>query len=56
MCGNKCGRKWSWLNLRYYIGIFLKGLRKTTRILRVLSVQTEIRSKHPQIQVRNITS
>jgi hypothetical protein len=27
------GRKWSWHNLRYYPGICLEGLRKTTRNL-----------------------
>jgi hypothetical protein len=27
------GREWSWPNLRYYPGIFLEGLRKTTRNL-----------------------
>jgi hypothetical protein len=26
------GRKWSWPNLRYYPGIFLEGLWKTTKI------------------------
>jgi hypothetical protein len=28
-----CGRKQSWPNLRYYPGIFLEGLRKTTKAL-----------------------
>jgi hypothetical protein len=28
-----CGRKWSWPNLRYYLGIFLEGLRNTTKVL-----------------------
>jgi hypothetical protein len=25
------GRKWSWPNLRYYLRIFLEGLRKTIK-------------------------
>jgi hypothetical protein len=30
-----CGRKWSWSNLRYYLRIFLEGIRKTTKYLRI---------------------
>jgi hypothetical protein len=29
----RCGRKQLWPNLRYYPGIFVEGLRKTTNIL-----------------------
>jgi hypothetical protein len=33
MNGKGCGRKRSWPNIRYYPGIFLEGLRKTTKNL-----------------------
>jgi hypothetical protein len=37
------GRKWSWPNLRYYPGIHLEGLRKTTEnSVRIASLQAEI--------------
>jgi hypothetical protein len=26
-----CGRKWSWPNLRFYLGIFQEELRKTMK-------------------------
>jgi hypothetical protein len=29
----ECRRKWSWPNSRYYLGMCLKGLRKTMKIL-----------------------
>jgi hypothetical protein len=38
----RCGRKWSWPNLRYYPDICLEGLRKTTRNLRIAGLQAEI--------------
>jgi hypothetical protein len=28
---NGFGRKWSWPNPRYYSGIYLEGLKKTTK-------------------------
>jgi hypothetical protein len=33
MNGKGCGKKRLWLNLRYYPGICLKGLSKTTKNL-----------------------
>jgi hypothetical protein len=33
MIWKECGRKQSWPNLEYYPGIYLEGLRKTTKNL-----------------------
>jgi hypothetical protein len=39
----ECGRKQSWLNLRYYSGICLEGLRKTTKTsVRIAGLHAEI--------------
>jgi len=38
-----CERKWSWPNLRYYPGICLEGLRKTTKnSVRIAGLQAKI--------------
>jgi hypothetical protein len=37
-----CGRKQSWPNLRYYPNIFLEGLGKPTKNLRIAILQAEI--------------
>jgi hypothetical protein len=37
-----CGRKWSGIILRYYCGIFLEGLRRTTKNLRIAGVRPDI--------------
>jgi hypothetical protein len=37
-----CGRKRSWLNLRYCPGIFLEELRKIMKILRIAGIRVEI--------------
>jgi hypothetical protein len=36
------GRKWSWNNVRYYPGIFLEGLRKTVKNVRLAGLRAEI--------------
>jgi hypothetical protein len=39
----ECGKKRSWPNLRHYPGIWLEGLRKTTKKrVRVTGLQAEI--------------
>jgi hypothetical protein len=37
-----CGRKGSWHSLRYYTGIFLEGLRKTIKSIRIAGLWAEI--------------
>jgi hypothetical protein len=37
-----CRRKRSWPNLRYYPGICLEGLKRTTRLLRIAGLWAEI--------------
>jgi hypothetical protein len=37
-----CGRKRSWLNLRYYPSIGLEKLSKTMKNLRIVSLQANI--------------
>jgi hypothetical protein len=47
--------KCSWPNLRYYTGIFLEGLRRTTNIsVGIVGVQAEIRSEKLSNTSQNI--
>jgi hypothetical protein len=53
-----CERKWSWTNLGHYPGIYLAKTRKTTKKkpVKIVSVLAKTSSRHPQIQVKNVTT
>jgi hypothetical protein len=46
-----CVTKWSWPNLRWYFGIFLELIRKTTKIQSVQLVQ-EYKFEAPICEIR----
>jgi hypothetical protein len=47
MVSDGCVRKWLWSNLRYYFGIFLEGLRNTTKpSVRITGIPAQIQTRH----------
>jgi hypothetical protein len=38
----ECGKKWSRINLKYYHGICLEGMRRTKTPVRTAGLQAEI--------------
>jgi hypothetical protein len=51
------GSKRSWLNLRYDYGIYLKELKKTTKIsVRTVGVPDEIETESSRMQVRSVSA